>query len=284
MRDRETRALAALALERLLDTLGTNASEVTVLGGLDVDLLTESTTPPHAGTVDIDVLLDVGFVYERDERDFGWLERALRAAGYESMAGDATWRWSTQVGGAEIVIDLLCDTPDSRGQQIVLPGCPTATANNLQGPGSAALDAVPRELAALHGELRRSGPTDELGHVEVRFAGLGGYLLAKAAAVLGRRADKDVYDFVYVLIHNVEGGPEAAAAAVARLAARAPGRLPDFRAVLQRLVAPGSQGPDLYADQRVRDGDPLPADRLAEDAVSAALAALHRFDELTGRA
>lgn len=284
MRDRETRALAAQALERLLDALGSDASRVTVLGGLDVDVLTTPTTPPHAGTIDVDVLLDVGFVYERDELDFGWLEQALEAAGFAPVPGDATWRWSTKFDGAEIYIDLLCDTPDNVGQQIVLPGCATATANNLMGPGSAALDAVPREISALCGELRRSKGIAELRHIEVRFAGLGGYLLAKAAAVLGRDAEKDVYDFVYVLIHNVEGGPEAAADAVARLARRAAGRISDFRAVLHRLTAPGAREPDLYANQRVLDGDALPVDRLAADAVGAAFVALRRLDALIGRA
>jgi len=46
--------------------------------------------------------------------------------------------------------------------------------------------------------------------VKVRFAGLQGYLLAKAFAIQERGLGKDYYDFVYVIINNGAGGPVAA--------------------------------------------------------------------------
>lgn len=50
--------------------------------------------------------------------------------------------------------------------------------------------------------------------MELRVAGLGGYLLAKTHAAHRRRATKDWYDVAFVLIHNDAGGPRPAARAV----------------------------------------------------------------------
>ncbi len=44
-----------------------------------------------------------------------------------------------------------------------------------------------------------------------RFRGLAGFLLAKNAAARSRQRPKDWYDIAFVLLHNDEGGPEAAA-------------------------------------------------------------------------
>ena len=116
--------------------------------------------------------------------------------------------------------------------------------------------------------------------VDVPFANLGGYLLAKAAAVLGRRADRDPYDLAFVIRHNTEGGPRAAARA-ARAALPA-GREQEFegvlRAALTQLTDPHGRAARLYAAQRVDDGDPLPADVLASDAAAAARQCLAELD------
>lgn len=47
--------------------------------------------------------------------------------------------------------------------------------------------------------------------MDVRFAGLEGYLLSKCVLARTRTAAKDYYDLVYVLMNNRAGGPEQAA-------------------------------------------------------------------------
>jgi hypothetical protein len=117
----------------------------------------------------------------------------------------------------------------------------------------------------------------------VRFASLGGYVLAKAAAVVDRRLPKDLYDFAFVLLHNREGGPGAAARAAfdalpGLMTTDHPGNL---RAALNLYTADDARCARTYAAQRVRDGETLPEDVLMQDAVGAALECRATFDRLT---
>ena len=270
MRSRDTRQRAEQALIRLATALGDRADQIVVIGGLNADLLTDAPTAPHQGTVDVDLLIQVGFSFERDELDLSWIERGLRDAGFAPLPGDQTWRWVAMIDGVPVKVELLCDTPDSRGQQIVLPGCAVATAMNLAGP-SAAAAGITRQLIA-----------EEAGAeaVTMRFASLGGYVLAKAAAVVGRGLDKDLYDLAFVLLHNRDGGP-AAAGKAAHDALPEPAfsdHAGDLRAALGMFHDPNESGPRLYATQRIRDGEEAPIDVLAQDAVGAALECLDAFE------
>lgn len=262
------RALGLFALE-----LGEHARDITVVGGLNPDHLTRTTSAPHQGTTDVDVLVEVGFVYDRDDLDLSWLETGLRAAGFTTR-GDETWRWWIDIDGVPVKLELLCDTPDSPSQQIVLPGCDSATAMNVRGPRPALYDTTVRAVDLA--EDSRPART-----AQVRFAGLGGYLLAKAAAVIQRGLRKDFYDFTFVLLHNLEGGA-AAAGRAARRAVPSTG-LDDYGAVflaaLDLYAEASVDGPATYAEQRTLDGDDTDPDVLREDAVSAAHEARRGFSE-----
>ena len=83
---------SARALVRLALPFGEHADQIVVIGGLNADLLTDAPGAPHQGTVDVDLLIQVGFVFERDETDLGWLEVGLRAAGFSPFPGDEAWR------------------------------------------------------------------------------------------------------------------------------------------------------------------------------------------------
>jgi len=243
-----------------------------VIGGLNADLLASAPTAPHQGTVDVDLLIEVGFTFERDDLNLSWIERGLHNAGFEPFPGDQTWRWVVMVDGAPVKVELLCDTPDSRGQQIILSGCAVATAMNLAGPAAAA-DGIPRSLVA---------DETDAEPVTIRFASLGGYVLAKAAAVVGRGLDKDLYDLAFVLLHNTDGGP-AAAGTAAHDALPQPAftdHAGDLRAALHLFDDPNKAGPRVYAAQRTRDGEDAPIDVLAQDAVGAALECLGAFERL----
>ncbi len=188
-------------------------SKIVTIGGLNPSFLTNSPPVPHLGTTDVDVLLEVGFVYEREEMSFSWREVGLRKAGFwPHVSGSQPWRWYTKLNGMLVKLELLCDTYDSPGQEIALPGCDTVVAQNLKGPRPALLDSVQRSVS-VPAEVRSDFP-DAPDSVIVRFAGLGGYVMSKAAAVVARGTDKDYYDLVFVLIYNGEGGPAGDAWAV----------------------------------------------------------------------
>jgi hypothetical protein len=63
-RSREARSLAEEALVRLALAAGDDAGKLVLIGGLTPDLLTLGSETPHHGTVDVDLLPEVGVVYE----------------------------------------------------------------------------------------------------------------------------------------------------------------------------------------------------------------------------
>jgi hypothetical protein len=108
-------------------------------------------------------------------------------------------------------VDILCDVADSQDQAIALPGTQEVSAKNLLGPSGALASPVLRELT-LDAESRSAHP-DAGATVTLRFASLGGYLLAKSCALIARKLDKDAYDVMYVILFNPEG-PRGAANAI----------------------------------------------------------------------
>lgn len=273
-RSREARSLAEEALVRLALAAGDDAGKLVVIGGLTPDLLTLGSETPHHGTVDVDLLLEVGVVYDRDELDFAWLESALTEAGFRLRTSNIGWRWSIDIDGIPVVVDVLCDAPDNLGAELALPGTAEVTAQNLIGPGTALLDVREHRVPvppSINTEVRT---------VALRFAGLGGYLLAKAAAVARRGAPKDFYDFAYVVLYNAEGGPEAAARAAAGASQPRPHHDPwmDLTAAVTAFREPGSDAVTSFADEMIAVGATATRDILVRDAVTA----VRRFSDALG--
>lgn len=52
------------------------------------------------------------------------------------------------------------------------------------------------------GPALRDALVVEFGGRDAKVAGIGGYLAAKAAAIVGRGQRKDLYDFAYVLVNT----------------------------------------------------------------------------------
>lgn len=276
-RSRSTRALAERTLATFLSHLGSHKHDVVVIGGLNPDLLTERPPAPHLGTTDVDLLLEVGFVYDRDDLDFAWLEIALTASGFAPAIAGSGWRWSRKVDGVPVLLELLCDTPDNRGQELALPGCDRATAMNLSGPAPALTDTRLVELPVPPGD--RSATVHDF--VQGRFAGLGGYLLAKSAAVVGRRLAKDYYDLAYVMLYN-PGGPRAAAHAVASA-------LPEIsfsdhegelRAALRSFEGAESTGTLIFVEQMREAGAVDEGEFFAQDIVIGATEFLEELERV----
>jgi hypothetical protein len=203
-RSPEARALAEEALLRLLVALEGRHADVVVLvvlGGLVPEVLTRGqaeSVPVHLGTSDVDI--HVSFVTEPG-RDLSSLEAALDGAGFEPDRRDAGgWRWRIVIGGAPVKVEFLCDRDDLHANQpVALPGCHRLTAANLRGTGFVARDCTEEELS---GKINGKSVT-----VMAKYAGLEGYLMAKACAVRHRGLDRDFYDLVFVLLYNRAGGP-----------------------------------------------------------------------------
>lgn len=261
----ETRRIAERALGRLLDALDRDL-ELIVLGGLVPEVLTsgvDESIPKHMGTADVDLLVNV--VVDADA-DLVALEAALERAEFEPDPKQRDgWRWRTTIEGLTVKVDLLCDLETVRSETTVRPdGCERLGVYNLRGTGYVARDFTWEEIAI------SSGSAEPTRH-RVRFAGLAGYLLAKAHAARHRGFDKDYYDLVHVLLYNKAGGPKDAAAVLR--SGEWSDALEASRGVLAevgaRFAGPADRAPRAYAAGALQV-DPAGDDAaLRRDAVAA---------------
>ena len=279
-RSRAARDRAEGALARFGLLAAGHLNEFVVIGGLNPDFLAPAAPVPHSGTTDVDLLFEIGFVYDRDEHDFGWLDRLLENEEFRSRNADG-WSWDALLGDAKIRLDLLCDVPDHPGQAIALPGAISAATKNFTGPAPALIAPIARAIAvpsAVQEANPGAPPT-----ISLRFANLGGYLLAKAAAARSRGLPKDLYDLLYVTLYN-PGGPQGAAMAVVEQLGRISdpqGARASIVEALSRCTDPAASGPLAFARSMIDAGDDATEAQLRQDAVFASrrfLAELHNLD------
>lgn len=253
-RDSGARRLAESALAALLHAAGDRSTELVLIGGLVPEYLVEA-DEPHQGTNDVDLLLDIGLQYDREGDDYAWLERALARAGFVPVSPNVGWRWMVDVDGFPVVVEFLTDVADDLDQEIALPGVATLSVKNLRGPGPALRDA---SVASVLGE-------------QVRMTDLGGYLAAKGAAAYWRRADKDLYDFAWVLVNASRAHSTRAAIAVS--AVLDPGvdrdRWGAVLGVCALFEAVTSEGTEVFVSTALAAGSEQDANSLALDAVLA---------------
>lgn len=261
-RSRIARAAAESAMVRVAHHYGSRP-EFVLLGGLVPELLCTLSDARHAGTIDVDVQVDLEIACgaANGER----LERALRNAEFEPDTS-RVWCWRTDRDGTTAVVkfELLADRDDvAAGATLQFDDCDALGALNLRGTGFAARDVVVHKLTARVG--------DDTLHVEINTAGLAGFLLAKIRAARERQLPKDWYDVAFVLLHNDAGGPEAAALRVREVFGT--DLVGETLTALNELLAnfndPGSQGPRAYARQMIIDHPDQDGGTLAADAVVA---------------
>jgi hypothetical protein len=245
VRSLAARAAAELALVRVVHHYG-GRPEFVLLGGLVPALLCANSGVHHAGTTDVDVQVDLeissGAIHAAR------LENALRAAGFQPD-DQHVWRWRSVIGSEAAVVkfELLADLDTEPAEAIIkFTGCQDLGAVNLRGTGNAARDSEVRILTAVDDGIARQA--------EVNVAGLGGFLLAKAAAAHSRRKPKDWYDIAFVLLHNDHGDVRAAAERVRTVFGPA---VISLNSALEDLKAnfgdSSAQGTAAYVDQITLD-------------------------------
>lgn len=262
LRSRAARATAEAALARVVHHYGARP-EFVVLGGLVPDLLCADSHFRHAGTTDVDVQVNLEIACGAVNTTR--LEQALRNAEFEPDR-ERIWRWIADGAPARAVVkfELLADVDTApAGATLSFDECDDLGAVNLRGTGFAARDVMIQELRP------RIDGVEPV--VEINVTGLAGYLLAKTAAAYSRRKRKDWYDLAFVLLHNDDGGPAAAADQVrARFGQDLVGSI---RTALDDLAAnfatPDAQGPRAYASQLLLDHPDLDEATTLADAVVA---------------
>lgn len=273
-RSRQARQRAEDALVRFVLLAGDRATDFVVIGGLNPDFLATQAPVPHQGTTDIDLLFALGFDNVAATPDYSWIDEALEAGGFSSAN---MWRWDAMLGGARVRLEFLCDVWDHTDDTVPLPGARSAVASKLAGPAAALHAPIVRELRVSDGV--RAAVPDAPEAVSIRFANLGGYLLAKTAAALERRLEKDKYDLMYVALYNAGGPREAARAVASQLIATEGWSDPnDIRSAMDNYRDPQGTWAGTFAEAMTATGDEAPEEQLRTDASEGARSFLEELD------
>jgi hypothetical protein len=155
--------------------------------------------PQHAGTLDIDVVIDL--VILEDAEAYRTLEENLKKIGFERGENDkgqkVNWRWKVRMeDGATILLELLADNPSIEGGRVQpIPAEGQISALNV--PHSSIVfdhyDTV-QVTAQLLGE---NGIATET----IRHANIVSFTCLKAIAYNDRQERKDAHDLIYCLEH-----------------------------------------------------------------------------------
>lgn len=275
LRSREARARAETALVRVLWHLSETTVRPIVLGGLVPDVLVdgvEPAPPPHLGTTDVDVYIELGVA--SDARTLVALEGALRAAGFAPDGRETGgWRWRGDIDGTLVKVELLGERPDAANESVTTAPSGVLGVLNLRGTGFVARD---HEGRILGGRLADGTQVS----VEARFTGLQGYLLAKMFAARARGLDRDFYDLVYVLLHNRLGGPAEAAHAIRSGTFRddLPSLQTTLREIAERFRVGSDAGAIGYAREAAQTDGHSTAAELRADAIGAITTFLDALD------
>jgi hypothetical protein len=203
-----------LDCERLLVTLlrglGPWKDSVYLIGGLTPRYLVDASghdVPPHAGTQDVDIVIDLQILADTDA--YHTLEENLKRMDFERAENEAgkklSWRWKTKTDhNVTIILELISESKELGGGKVqVLPTEKTISALNVPH-ASMVFDL--HDVREVQAELLGgNGVATE----KIRFANLVSFTCLKAFAFEQRNERKDAHDLIYCL-ENGSGGVTAA--------------------------------------------------------------------------
>ena len=193
-------------LVTLIRHLGPWRDSIFLVGGLTPRYLIKErppTVPAHAGTGDIDVVVDMKLLI--DTKAYRTLEDNIRAIGFKRSENDKgqklSWRWQQElVDGTVLVLEFLADAGDKKGGEL----------QELPSEGAVSAIYIPHSAMVLdHHEtvditaelLNDGGVTTET----IRHADIVSFTCLKAFAFDHRAEPKDVHDLCYCLEHYWRG-------------------------------------------------------------------------------
>ena len=207
------------ACERVLVTLlrglGPWKDSVFLVGGLAPRYLVTARppkVPKHAGTGDVDIVVDVGILTTTEA--YSTLEENLKAMNFERAENDKgakqSWRWRAEIeDGTTMILEFLADSPELGGGKVKeLPSDGNVSALNIPHASMVFDHHGTVEITA--DLLNGKGRATEV----VRYADIVTFTCLKAFAFDQRFERKDAHDLIYC-IENLEGGVGAAQSAFA---------------------------------------------------------------------
>jgi len=200
-------------LVTLLRGLGPWKESVFLIGGLTPRYLVRARppeVPPHAGTQDVDIVIDLQLL--TNTQAYHTLEENLHARGFERATNEKgqrlSWRWQARTEhGALMVLELLADAPQIAGGKVQpLPTEGTISALNI--PHSSIVFDL-HQVTEIRAELLGDGG---VAIEPVKHANLVSFTCLKAFAFDQRFERKDAHDLIYCIEHAPDGLDSAAAA------------------------------------------------------------------------
>lgn len=205
------------ACERVLVTLlrglGPWKESVFLVGGLAPRYLVTARppkVPKHAGTGDVDIVVDVGILTTTEA--YSTLEENLKAMNFERAENDKgakqSWRWRAEIeDGTTMILEFLADSPELGGGKVKeLPSDGNVSALNIPHASMVFDHHGTVEITA--DLLNEKGRATEV----VRYADIVTFTCLKVFAFDQRFERKDAHDLIYC-IENLEGGVGAAQSA-----------------------------------------------------------------------
>ena len=193
-------------LVTLLRGLGPWKESVYLIGGLTPRYLVAArppVVPAHAGTLDVDIVIDLQILTDTDA--YHTLENNLARMGFERAENEKqqkrSWRWQARTEhGALMVLELVADAPDIAGGKVQpLPTDGTISALNI--PHSSIVFDL-HQVTEIRAELLgANGVATE----KVKHANLVSFTCLKSFAFDQRFERKDAHDLIYCIEHAPEG-------------------------------------------------------------------------------
>lgn len=183
----------------VLSAFGNLKDTLRLVGGLVPRYLTPEAppeVPAHAGTSDVDVVINLEVLANGDE--YASLAKQLKARGFERVTnGDgnpASWRWKRRVNQhTEVVVELLRDAGADRPGRAVSINGEEVSAMCIRYAGITA-DWY-QEISVTAELLDGQGISTE----RIRFADVPAFVILKALAMDQRQEPKDAADLIHVV-------------------------------------------------------------------------------------
>jgi hypothetical protein len=193
-------------LATLLRGLGPWGKSVFLVGGLTPRYLIPErppAVPPHAGTLDVDVVVDQQIL--ADTEAYASLEANLKRLGFERGENDdgtkVSWRWQTRTEhGSKMILEFLADDPSLRGSKV----------QPLQTKGNISALNIPHASMVFdlyeEAEIRVELLDDKgIAAIVVKHADIVSFTCLKAFAYEDRHEFKDAHDLVYCIANRSAG-------------------------------------------------------------------------------
>jgi hypothetical protein len=197
--DAEVTVACERALLTLLGAFGGLKTTLRLVGGLVPRYLTPEAppdVPAHAGTSDVDVVLNLQVIAEGD--GYASLAEQLTSRGFERYINPegkaAAWRWRRQVDEhTYILIEFLRDAGNEQPGRVVSVDGERVSALSVRYAGIVHDWFEEREISGQL--LDDKGISTET----VRFADVPAFVILKALALDDRQENKDAADLIHVL-------------------------------------------------------------------------------------